>query len=131
MQLYFYTMFLTSFKIEGNVVWENGGIWNGATTSEGISGKAQESMETKVNFTFLHVEKKCFSHIYVKRKFDLTCRKECLLSLLWMIQSFFFRNSVAPGDEDGGEPKTWQDIKKTFKMFSGYLRWLCPNQSFF
>ena len=56
-------MFLALFKIEGNVVWENGGIWNGASTSEGISGKAQESMETKVKFTFVHVEKK-FTHIY-------------------------------------------------------------------
>ena len=65
-------MFLAPFKIEGNVVGENGGIWNGATASKGISGKAQESMETKVKFIFLHVEKKCFYHIYVKRKFNLT-----------------------------------------------------------
>ena len=60
MHLYFYTMFLTSFKIEGNVVWENGGIWNGATASQGISGKAQESMETKVKFVFIFVEKILF-----------------------------------------------------------------------
>ena len=77
-----------------HVIRKDGRISNGGASTKGIHSKAEESLETKVQFI----------EILVTNILSFDFKRKTGLSI---------RNSVAPGDEDGGEPKTWKDMLLT------------------